>query len=90
MKYNLELPSNSIEKEVVKEIFKDDGKSKLTSPDFHWIAKNDKTIFVKLFGLNFRRKNDQNIGHQIAPRGLYIYGSVGTGKSMIMGTAHLI
>ncbi|KAH9274218.1 hypothetical protein BASA83_003526 [Batrachochytrium salamandrivorans] len=52
----------------------DSGKDKIQSPDFAWIDKSEPTVF------------DMEPANQVirGPNGMYIYGDVGTGKTMIM------
>ncbi|KAH6593314.1 hypothetical protein BASA50_007522 [Batrachochytrium salamandrivorans] len=52
----------------------DSGKDKIQSPDFAWIDKNTRSFFLK-------EPANQVIR---GPNGMYIYGDVGTGKTMIM------
>ena len=53
----------------------------LLSPDFKWIDENESSILSKIRNFNFFKETAKPV---IGPRGLYFYGGVGTGKSMLM------
>ena len=71
-KYNPEIPQISHEKTVL---------SRLDSPDFQWQSwqkpKSSRSNF-------FQSLLDSKPRSLLGPKGLYLYGGVGTGKSMLM------
>jgi protein AFG1 len=67
----------------LKPNYHDKGRDKLQSPDFQWIQHDKKNISQSIFRF-FSERISTDITNKIGPKGLYIYGSVGTGKSMIM------
>ena len=57
-------------------------KDMLLSPDFKWISEEENTGFLgKLKAMDLLKAKTVPI---VGPTGLYIYGGVGTGKSMLM------
>ncbi|XJO71959.1 hypothetical protein BDV3_001380 [Batrachochytrium dendrobatidis] len=77
----LPLPEK-VKQHVKLNVGDDSGKENIKSPDFAWINKNEKTIFGTIKEL-FDQK--QTVSRAIrGPNGLYIYGDVGTGKTMLM------
>ncbi|KAH6595589.1 hypothetical protein BASA61_003780 [Batrachochytrium salamandrivorans] len=60
----------------------DSGKDKIQSPDFAWIDKSEPTVFDMIRGLFVLKEPANQVIR--GPNGMYIYGDVGTGKTMIM------
>jgi protein AFG1 len=58
--------------------------NEMLSPDFAWIKQSEASLIDKLGNaLSFRQKSITP-AIKTGPKGLYLYGSVGTGKTMIM------
>lgn len=57
-------------------------KSNLSSPDFAWI-KSEETSFLSQVGDWFKRNKTNSNFKLTQTKGLYMYGSVGTGKTML-------
>ncbi|KAH6575640.1 hypothetical protein BASA60_004944 [Batrachochytrium salamandrivorans] len=60
----------------------DSGKDKIQSPDFAWIDKSEPTVFDMIEVFLFLKEPANQVIR--GPNGMYIYGDVGTGKTMIM------
>lgn len=57
--------------------------NQITSPDFAWIQK-EKTFFGKVGEWVYKRRTAKSVNlFQNGLKGLYMYGSVGTGKTML-------
>ncbi|KAI8816865.1 AFG1-like ATPase-domain-containing protein [Fimicolochytrium jonesii] len=66
---------------------KQHGRDDIMSPDFAWAVKQEEETFLsKVFGLfgGKKEKGVADVVEQRGPRGLYLFGDVGTGKSMTM------
>ena len=59
------------------------GKNAIQSPDFAWIKDSEPSIMNQI-GSWFSQRKQGKIMTIKGPLGLYLYGSVGTGKTMIM------
>ncbi|KNC98415.1 uncharacterized protein SPPG_06119 [Spizellomyces punctatus DAOM BR117] len=65
-------------------IHKQKGRDDMLSPDFAWIKESEENLLSKLSSFFTRRKKQQQMVEQKGPTGLYLYGDVGTGKTMVM------
>ncbi|KAJ3187316.1 hypothetical protein HDU85_006604 [Gaertneriomyces sp. JEL0708] len=64
-------------------LHKQDGRDDILSPDFAWIKESEENFLSKLFS-KFRPAKKNDIAVTYGPRGLYLHGDVGTGKTMVM------
>ncbi|KAL2919767.1 ATPase [Polyrhizophydium stewartii] len=77
------LPPPKVEKrKAMADVGSDAGRDRIKSPDFAWIEENEKTVFGMFKSLFDRRESGD--AELLGPRGLYLFGDVGTGKTMIM------
>ncbi|RKO86075.1 hypothetical protein BDK51DRAFT_31952, partial [Blyttiomyces helicus] len=68
--------------DLMKPLHEEKGKNDIASPDFAW-HKDEESFLQKITGLFSRRKVEE-IPDLLGPKGLYLFGDVGTGKTMVM------
>ncbi|KAI8925542.1 AFG1-like ATPase-domain-containing protein [Entophlyctis helioformis] len=77
------LPPPKVEKKrVMAEVGNDAGREKILSPDFAWIDQNEQTVFGMFKSLFESKAAADSVSY--GPKGLYLFGDVGTGKTMVM------
>ena len=65
------------------ETLKDYTAPKVIHPDIHDLQPPKKSVFTSLFSSTKKKKAIGDISHNL-PKGLYMYGDVGSGKTMLM------
>jgi protein AFG1 len=60
------------------------GKNDIQSPDFNWIQEQEASVFSSVKSWFSSIKGQKGESRKLGPHGLYLYGSVGTGKTLLM------